>query len=90
MKRIKRIKISLIRRKKTTLILEISKKKSDTNPFLSELFKPEENDHYMVRRKNYIVKVIVADTERYKNLAVPFMQGLIIQNKQVKNKTRNI
>ena len=67
------------RRQKLSLRFAIKSKK---NPCISELFKPKEKDHNMILRKNKIVKVNVAHTERYKNSAVPYMQRLLNQYEQ--------
>ena len=56
---------------------------------MSNLFKHKEKVHEMELRKNEIFNVNTANTERYKNSAIPFMQRLLneCENEQSKQKT---
>ena len=70
------------RRKRLSLKFAI---KSKTNPVISNLFQKKEKVHEMKLRKTEIFNVNIANTERYKNSAVPYMQRLLNQNEKEKS-----
>lgn len=58
--------------------------KSTKNPIISNLFQKKEKVHEMILRKPEIFHVNIANTERYKNSAIPFMQRLLNEHEQEK------
>ena len=70
-----------VRRDKLCLKFAIKYQK---NPHENELFKPKEKKHKMILRHTETYKVNIANTNRYQNSAVPYMQRLL--NEHDKNK----
>ena len=58
--------------------------KCKNNPIMSTLFEHKEKIHEMTLRKTEIFKVNTANTERYRNSAVPYMQRLLNEHENKK------
>ena len=59
--------------------------KGKTNPIISDIFKLKDKVHKMELRNTEIFNVNNANTERYKNSAVPYMQRLLNDHEKEKH-----
>ena len=57
-------------------------KKAKHNPYIKELFQRKNKTHLMKPRKIWTYKVKVANTERYKDSAIPYMQRLLNKHEE--------
>ena len=70
------LNLDSLEERRTSLCLRFAIK-CKNNPIISNLFKHKEKEHEMELRKTEMFNVNIANTERYKNSAIPFMQRLL-------------